>query len=287
MNVYTFYRDAIGVDSFRRSMERKAVDKWKESWSKYGWNPIVLGMNDIPRDELYDEYKNTVLRFPTVNDIHYELSCYLKWFSLLSVEEDLIVFSNYDVYNYGFETSHISGMGTGKAYDYDFCVVSYDSVLEFIDIILNARHDYDKYLTLINGNQHMSDICIHQYLTKTEDHPFQPNSVFYDIKWKNDFGFPLDIYKSEVAPYFRGMSCLEGDELEHYSSEKNKNILIERWRDGILLGFNNHVVGFYAKVFCPDFIQEKYNWDLQEPMPYFIPKSELLEKIEENINECL
>ena len=160
MNVYTFYRETMGVDSFRRAMERVFLDRWKESWSRYGWNPIVLGMKDIVKDDLYEEYKHTVLKFPTVNDIHYELSCYIRWFSLLSVEEELIVFSNYDVYNYGFESSSISGLGTGKAYEYDLCVLNNDSLLEFIDIILEAKHDYEKYLTLIDGKQHMSDVYL-------------------------------------------------------------------------------------------------------------------------------
>ena len=280
MDVYTFYRETIGVDSFRRTMDQQYLEKWKESWSKYGWNPIVLGMNSIEKDDLYEEYKNTVLGFPTVNDIHYELSCYLRWFSLLSVEKELIIFSNYDVYNYGFKPHNIEGLGTGKPYEYDFCIISYDSVLEFIDIIFDSKYDYDKYLTLVDGNQHMSDLLISQYLTKIENHPFQPNARYYEIKWKNDFSFPVDVYKSGTAPYFNGLSCLNGEELEYYSSDKVKTMLVDRWNSGIMLNFNNHVIGFYAKIFCPEFIQEKYNWDLQEPMPYFIPKLELLEQVE-------
>ena len=67
-----------------------------------------------------------------------------------------------------------------------------------------AYKNYDELVTKIEDAEAGSLSFLHnpkyeKYLTKTEDHPFQPNSVFYNIKWKNDFGFPLDIYKSEVV----------------------------------------------------------------------------------------
>ena len=60
MNIYSFHHKLY--NSIHHIKEIQIVEKWKESWSRYGWNPIVLGMDDIVKDELYYNFLNVVFR---------------------------------------------------------------------------------------------------------------------------------------------------------------------------------------------------------------------------------
>ena len=56
MNVYSFYRkhsfrEVRSVSTHTQQLD--LIEMWKDSWSEYGWNPIVLGLDDIEKDDFF------------------------------------------------------------------------------------------------------------------------------------------------------------------------------------------------------------------------------------------
>lgn len=97
MNIYTFYEKIYESDD---SAQLEMIQIWKESWSYYGWTPIVLDMKDVMHHVLYEKMKNVCSKFPTTNNPIYELYCFLRW---LSMDNRGGWFTDYDIINYGFK----------------------------------------------------------------------------------------------------------------------------------------------------------------------------------------
>jgi hypothetical protein len=97
MNIYTFY-EPINNSTF--SDNKKILEVWKKSWSYYGWNPIVLTLEDCKKHSFYEKYREKCESFPTVNDKNYEILCYLRWLAMANLGG---WHCDFDVINYGFE----------------------------------------------------------------------------------------------------------------------------------------------------------------------------------------
>ena len=80
MNVYSFYRKIkFGAE---HDNEMKNIKKWKDSWFKYGWNPIVLGMDDIEKDDFFWKFYSAVNKAPTVNSKIFEVCAWLLYIAV-------------------------------------------------------------------------------------------------------------------------------------------------------------------------------------------------------------
>ena len=138
MNIYAFYKPASA--GLRDEEERGMVAKWKESWFRYGWNPIVLGMDDIIKDELYNRLISTVKNFPSPNPLPWHLSTWIRWAAWAQIKDDLFAIGDYDVINYGF-TPEMSGnepVITNEVFsEHDFTIQTPATIMEFVDITLN------------------------------------------------------------------------------------------------------------------------------------------------------
>ena len=108
MNVYSFYRkhsfrEVRSVSTHTQQLD--LIEMWKDSWSKYGWNPIVLGMDDIIKDDFFWKYYNIVSKLPVYYQPYFEISAWLREFSINQVSsrnnDSLFCVSDYDVINYG------------------------------------------------------------------------------------------------------------------------------------------------------------------------------------------
>jgi len=161
MNIYTFYHK---IHESVHNDQIKLIDLWTKSWSYYGWNPIVLTMNDVKSHQQYKRFDSVCRSFPTVNAVEFEVMCYLRWLpmSLLGGW-----FTDYDVINYGFEptdlgdkivttTNQIGGstvFGTVNFYE------------RVIDTILNYKISKTDVITLHGKTSpHISDLYL---LSKT------------------------------------------------------------------------------------------------------------------------
>lgn len=91
--VHTYY--AV-VDSMCPEEQRWMIEKWKNSWSENGWEPVVLGPIDVQIDP---EVAKAFASIPTINPKEYELACWHRW---LAMRERGGLLVDYDVLPYGF-----------------------------------------------------------------------------------------------------------------------------------------------------------------------------------------
>ena len=158
MNIYTYYQN---LNPQKEPENLWLLDVWKKSWSYYGWNPVVLTLDDAKRYPMYDQFHAKCQTYPTVNHKDYEMACYIRWLKMFDKSGWT---TDFDVINYGFEPidyqndiiSLTGSMGGSTIFGPN---MFYQNV---IDVIMNYTFDetvdvitmYDKTLT------HVSDLTI-------------------------------------------------------------------------------------------------------------------------------
>ncbi len=161
MNIYSFYhRLNVPVEVHEQQLE--LIDIWKVSWRSYGWNPIVLSLNDIESHPVYSKMTSICETYPTVNNKDYELMCYLRWLYM-----DLVGgwFTDYDIINYGFlpqeygnlsvTTSHQNMMGGSTVYG------TKEFYKHVIDTIMSYTIEESDYVVQGDSRKaHISDMYI-------------------------------------------------------------------------------------------------------------------------------
>lgn len=105
MDIICFYEplvvDGEVIDFSKDSLE--LIKLWEKSWSKNGWNPIVLSLEDAKKHPRYYEidlknYSSNLYKH-SLNGASYLELCYSRWFAYGCYSG---VWSDYDVINYGF-----------------------------------------------------------------------------------------------------------------------------------------------------------------------------------------
>jgi hypothetical protein len=168
MNIYTYYEK---IKSQNQEENSWLLDIWKKSWSYYGWNPIVLSLNDSKKNPLYENFCKKCMQYPTINEKEYEMICYVRWLAF-SLRGGWV--TDYDVINYGF-----------LPIDYGAEIISLSEMMggstiganqSFYEKVVGVLMDYeiDKNDNLITINKkiynHVSDMTImnrHLRPTKT------------------------------------------------------------------------------------------------------------------------
>jgi hypothetical protein len=103
MRVYTYYTP---ISLYDEDSQRRLIDVWARSWSKQGWEPIVLNEGDCVYHPLYEEYKRRVFSLPTEYGNEYDGQCFMRWLAManqLSGPEGGGMMTDYDVINYGLK----------------------------------------------------------------------------------------------------------------------------------------------------------------------------------------
>ena len=100
MKIYTYYQN-INHDS-----QNELIDLWKISWSRQGYEPIVLNLKDAKRHS-YFETLNTEMRriFKEItnNEIaDYGMSCWFRWLAYATQTDEKFYVSDYDAINIKF-----------------------------------------------------------------------------------------------------------------------------------------------------------------------------------------
>jgi len=88
---------------------KELIEMWKKSWSKNGWQPLILGRKDTER---HPDYSAVNLKDPKSNLFKYSLlryiyqkACYAKWFAYAAYANEAdrnIMWADFDVINYHF-----------------------------------------------------------------------------------------------------------------------------------------------------------------------------------------
>jgi hypothetical protein len=98
VNIYTYYQDV------NFSNQQELIDLWKFSWSRQGFNPIVLTSKDALNADIHDEYIDFVTR------VHKKIGSKIEGY-YMAAQKEIAAFttinepsfvSDYDVMNINF-----------------------------------------------------------------------------------------------------------------------------------------------------------------------------------------
>lgn len=107
MKIYTYHQDLAG-----HSHQNELIDLWKISWSRQGYNPIVLNLEDAkkhPYFKTFDAEMRRIYKEIIGKDItEYGMLCWFRWLAYATQEEDFFYVSDYDAINVNFPVTEPS-----------------------------------------------------------------------------------------------------------------------------------------------------------------------------------
>jgi len=100
MKIYTYYQN------INHSSQNKLIDLWKISWSRQGYLPIVLNLDDAKRHPYFDTLNREMPRiFKEITGrtiTNYGMSCWFRWLAYATQAEEKFYVSDYDAINNNF-----------------------------------------------------------------------------------------------------------------------------------------------------------------------------------------
>jgi len=100
MKIYTYYQD------FNHSSQNELIDLWKISWSRQGYEPIVLNLEDAKKHSYFETLNSEMRRiFKEITNkeiAEYGMSCWLRWLAYATQADEKFYVSDYDVINVNF-----------------------------------------------------------------------------------------------------------------------------------------------------------------------------------------
>jgi hypothetical protein len=100
MKIYTYYKD------INASSQNELIDLWKISWSRQGYEPIVLNLEDAKKHPYFEVLNTEMHRI--FNEItgrvicDYGMSCWLRWLAYATQSDEKFYVSDYDAININF-----------------------------------------------------------------------------------------------------------------------------------------------------------------------------------------
>jgi hypothetical protein len=75
LNIFTYYNPAGGdiEDDYRLLL------LWKKNWEHFGYTPVVLSEFHARQHPLWNAFNSRIEKFPTINPIEYEKTCYHRY----------------------------------------------------------------------------------------------------------------------------------------------------------------------------------------------------------------
>ncbi len=104
----TYYTPVPGLWS--EDSQWKLIDVWRRSWTKAGWETVVMMPSDVMTHSRYPFFKEQFEAKPTEYGVEYTSACFLRWLAashygtLRGIDVMLV---DYDVINYGFEPQDV------------------------------------------------------------------------------------------------------------------------------------------------------------------------------------
>lgn len=103
-DVVTYYVPVEGLWS--DESQRKLIEKWKESWEKYGWTATALVEADVKTHDRFAFFNEHFRGKPTEYPIDYTSACFMRWLAASHYARprgEFVLLSDYDVINHGLE----------------------------------------------------------------------------------------------------------------------------------------------------------------------------------------
>lgn len=105
-SVYTYYDIIPNTDNIIGAvwetnpiLSKHLINICKKSWENNGWKFNILNKEDSKKHLLYNNFLNKIKQYPTINNIDYELACYLRWLAFDMCDGICI---DYDIINISF-----------------------------------------------------------------------------------------------------------------------------------------------------------------------------------------
>lgn len=103
-HVVTYYVPVEGLWS--DESQRKLIEVWRRSWEKAGWTATVLTESDCKTHPRYGFFREHFFAKPSEYPIDYTAACFMRWLAAAhfgALRSDVVMLTDYDVINYGFE----------------------------------------------------------------------------------------------------------------------------------------------------------------------------------------
>lgn len=100
MKIYTYYQN------IKFKQQNELIDLWKISWSRQGYEPIVLNLEDVKKhpyfDTLHTKIKEFAIKLGNYKISNYGMSCWLRWLAYATQSDEKFYVSDYDAINVNF-----------------------------------------------------------------------------------------------------------------------------------------------------------------------------------------
>ena len=100
MKIYTYYQN------INHDKQPELIDLWKISWSRQGYEPIVLNLEDAKRHPYFDTLNTEMRRiFKEITNKEisdYGMSCWFRWLAYATQADEKFYVSDYDAINANF-----------------------------------------------------------------------------------------------------------------------------------------------------------------------------------------
>lgn len=100
MKIYTYYQN------INHSSQNELIDLWKISWSRQGYEPVVLNLEDAKKHPYFEALNIEMRRIFTEitgrQITEYGMSCWFRWLAYAMQTEEKFYVSDYDAINVNF-----------------------------------------------------------------------------------------------------------------------------------------------------------------------------------------
>jgi len=100
MKIYTYYQN------INHSKQNELIDLWKISWSRQGYEPIVLNLQEAKRHPYFDtlntEMRRIFKEITNKKNGEYGMCCWFRWLAYATQEDEKFYVSDYDSININF-----------------------------------------------------------------------------------------------------------------------------------------------------------------------------------------
>jgi|TARA_B100001094_G_C18109335_1_gene760243 hypothetical protein len=125
LKIYTYHND-VGFP-----LQDELIKLWSRSWSKWGFEPIVLNLHNAESHPYFKEFfkqivgiHNNIMPNVPPKSIGYNISCHMRWLAYASkIDNEYCLFSDYDVININLDSTNaiIDGLKTNNIHFLDSC----------------------------------------------------------------------------------------------------------------------------------------------------------------------
>lgn len=168
MKIYTYYQN------INHSSQNELIYLWKISWSRHGFDPVVLNLEDAKKHPYFETLNREMRRIfkeITGKEIgEYGMSCWFRWLAYATQTDEKFYVSDYDAINVNFPITEPSdklhliddccpffASGTPKQFE-NLCKAFVEVSNQRLEILKQqAKHYHDQEFFMYNFDSQFHD----------------------------------------------------------------------------------------------------------------------------------